>query len=433
MLHHHHLRFGSGQIILTPLTISFKIFVLATALPIIWLSKPENFSIHTSEYYALILLSALGMGFLITTENILMLFVSLELFSLSLYGLTAFYKTHLSSAEAALKYFAFGGVSSAFLLFGLSYLFGSTNSLSLHELKNNYALLAHPSSLLLTAFFLILVGLGFKIAAAPFHFWAPDVYEGAPTMVAAWIATGSKIASFFILIKILQLAIPYGALRLDWTSALTFLSALSLIVGNLGALRQTKLKRLLAYSSIGHTGYFLVGLAAMTREGMAAALFYLVPYALANLGIFSIVGIAIHRLKFEGNIKEFAGFWRRSPFLSFLTMLLMLSLAGLPPLGGFIGKYYLFLAAIQSQPQFILMNGNLYPLVALALAMSAVSLYYYLKIIKTFLVLEPAEKSTALKINFLEGLSLLVIAILVVALGIFPQPLIHFMNDSLPK
>ena len=383
---------------------------------------------HVGEYYAMLLLATLGMGFLVTTQNILMAFVALELISLSLYALTAFRKTSRTSAEAAIKYFTFGGLSSAFLLFGFSYLYGVTNSLQFDALIT----VKESSPLLLLAILFIFVGLGFKVAVVPFHLWAPDVYQCAPTPVAGWVATGSKIASAFLFVRILQPVADNADLHAVALPALSAIAAASMLIGNLGALRQTNLKRLLAYSGIANMGYLLVGAIALSNNGLASSLFYVLIYSLANLGAFGVVGALTDQLGREAQIDDFKGCWRRSPGLACAFLIFFLSLAGIPPLAGFVGKYYLFFAAIEKGN---LLGGGMgdgyYLLVGFALLMSVVSLYYYVKVLKVFLVFEDQANALRLKLESVLAFCIFALAGSVLALGLYPEPFIQFIRVTL--
>ena len=418
-----------GQLVLTPLTLGFKALVFALALFVIQFAKPQVPNKHVSEYFSLILLSTLGMGFLITAQNLIMFFVSIELISLSLYGLTAFQNDKRYSVEAGIKYFAIGGVSSAFLLFGISYLYGATHALNFDGIAS--AIETAPSSYLLIASLCLVVGLGFKIAAAPFHLWAPDTYQCAPVPVAAWIATGSKIASFFVLIQLFGPILESSVDRDTLIKGLVIVSVLSMVLGNIGALRQSCVKRLLAYSSVAHAGYILIGLIAANKDGQVSMLYYVVIYSFATLGAFAVIGIINNRLGREAYIADFNGCWKQNPRLSLLFLIFILSLAGIPPLSGFVGKLYLFMAAIGSQPEIASWSDGYYWLIAVALLMSAVSLYYYVKVLKAFLVSNDTPGLPKLTIGKAEGWGLIILAILVVGLGIYPTGLIEFISSSL--
>ena len=420
-----------GQLVLTPLTLGFKALVFILALFVIQFAKPQVPNNHVSEYFGLILLSTLGMGFVITAQNLIMFFVSLELISLSLYGLTAFQNRKDFSVEAGVKYFAIGGVSSAFLLFGLSYLYGATHALSFADITAVLQSGQAPDSYLLIAATCIVVGLGFKIAAAPFHLWAPDTYQCAPVPVASWIATGSKIASFYVLIQLFGPVLEHSVNKDTLISGLVLLSVVSMVLGNIGALRQHCVKRLLAYSSVAHAGYILIGLLAANKAGYVSILFYIVTYSFATLGAFAIVGIINDRLGREAEIDDFKGCWKQNPRLSLLFMIFVLSLAGIPPLAGFFGKLYVFMAAIGSQPEISSWNDGYYWLIAVALMMSAVSLFYYVKVLKAFLVADDSPTLAPIKLGKLEGFGLFVLAALVVGLGIYPTALVGFIASYL--
>lgn len=426
-----HYSIGQDQIVLNPLTLGAKGLLFGMATIVCILSADHAPCSHVSEYYALLLLSTLGAGFLVCTQNILLLFVALELISLSLYALTAFNKSSRASTEAGIKYFTFGAVSSAFLLFGLSYFYGVVQTLNLHNATLAVAALETIPPLLRVAMLFILVGLGFKIAMAPFHFWVPDVYQCAPTPIAGWIASGSKVAGFYVLIQILQPVSITPSTESIWIGALALGATLSLIVGNLGALRQNNLKRLLAYSAVGHAGYMLIGVLSGTVEGMASVFFYVILYALANLGAFGVINIACDRNGTSGDIQDLAGCWKRSPFLALIMGVYFLSLAGIPPLAGFIGKLYLFFSAIEAQPIIAHWYQGYYWLVALALLMSAVSLYYYLRVLKTCFVTDPAPEAPKIHATAAEWICLTLLALLLITIGLFPDPIIHFIRSAL--
>jgi NADH-quinone oxidoreductase subunit N len=284
--------------------------------------------------------------------------------------------------------------------------------------------------MLIASAFLI-VGLGFKIAAAPFHLWAPDTYQCAPVPVAAWVATGSKIASFFVLIQLFGPILEFSVDRDTLITGLVVVSIVSMVLGNIGALRQSCVKRLLAYSSVAHAGYMLIGLIAANKDGQVSILYYIVIYSFATLGAFAIIGIINDRLGREAYISDFNGCWKQNPRLSLLFMIFILSLAGIPPLSGFFGKVYLFMAAIGSQPEIASWTDGYYWLVAVALLMSAVSLFYYVKVLKAFLVSNDTPKSPEVTIGKAEGLGLIILAALVVGLGVYPTGLVDFISANL--
>jgi NADH-quinone oxidoreductase subunit N len=364
--------FSNGMLVLDALTRLIKPMLLLMTVFTALISIDTNFTDHVGEFFALLLLASLGMMFLVSTENVLMIFISLELLSLSLYILTAFNKQNLKSAEAALKYFLIGGISAAFMLFGLSLLYGLSGEIELRKI----ALKVSSDPLLVTALIMVLAGFGFKVAAVPFHLWAPDAYQGAPTASAAFIASGSKLASFFILAKVMMLGFNGDA----WLVVVAIIAALSILVGNLAAIAQSSVRRLLAYSAVAQAGYMLTGLLANNDHGFASLIYYAATYAVTALGAFGVVAIVQERGGGE-QLSAFAGLSKRSPALAFCMLIFLLSLAGIPPLAGFFGKFYLFSAAT---------GGGLLWLVILAIAMSAVSLYYYLQVLKQIYVI-PAE------------------------------------------
>src|SRR5437016_706579 len=366
----------SGMLVVDPLTQLVKQALLVLTVATGLVSLDSRFTDHVGEYFALLLLATVGMMFLVSSENLLMIFISLELTSLALYILTAFNKRNPSSAEAALKYFLFGGMAAAFTLFGLSLLYGLTGSI---ELRPIAAALQGKGldPLLAAAIVMTVIGFGFKIAAVPFHLWAPDAYQGAPTPSAAFIASGSKVASFFILAKIMMVGFAgaegSGAWRgfaAGWVPLLAMIALFSMVLGNLAAIAQSNVKRLLAYSAIAHGGYALLGVLAANVQGIASLVYYVVTYALTVLGAFGVVS-AVEERAGDARLSDFAGLSRRAPVLSLCMMIFMLSLAGIPPLAGFFGKFYLFSAAAGAEPKSL---GLLW-LVVVAIGMSAVSLY----------------------------------------------------------
>lgn len=417
-----------GQLVLNTSTLTLKALLYAMGLGVLPLAKRDQITPQVSEYFALLLLATLGMGFVVTSRNLLGAFVALELVSLSLYAMTVLNQAKRASAEAALKYLTFGAVSSGFLLFGLSYLYGATGQLDLTQMDMQH------SPMLVLAYLLIFVGLGFKLALAPFHLWAPDVYQNAPTPVAGWIGSGSKIAAAALLIALLK---PVSSTLKDaLVPALAALAVLSMVVGNLGALRQTNLKRLLAYSAIANAGYLLVGVVAFSAEGNTSVIFYILVYSLASLGAFGVVAVLTDTLGRDAEISDFNGCWTKTPGLAVAFLVFVLSLAGIPPLAGFLGKFYLFYAAIEAAPEAASWHDGFYWLVAFALIMSVVSLYYYLRVLKAFLVAPSDDGKAAsiapIKIGWAAGVTLCLLAIAVLALGLWPEPLLELLRDLSP-
>lgn len=422
------LAFLDRTLVVNNLTATFGLVIVALTILTAVLSMETDLGRHVGEYYATLLFGAVGMLLLVGTEELLTIFVALELTSLCLYILTAFHKGALPSQEAAVKYFMFGAISSAFLLFGLSYLYGMAGTTNLRQIA---VLLAQaPAGPLLTvALLFTIVGFGFKIAVVPFHLWAPDAYQGAPTPVTAFIATGSKVASVVVMIKVLFVGFAglKGSAAADqwapgWTMLLAITAAASLILGNVVAIVQSNIKRLLAYSSIAHAGYILIGFVAANQMGATAVLFYIIVYALTNLGAFGVV-VALAKQAGGEDLDHFNGMAQRAPFLSLLMLVFVLSLAGIPPLSGFFGKFYLFAAAVQRDAQ----QYGLLWLVTLGILMSAVSLYYYLILLKHMYIAAPAAPTpvkTPAYVNTVLG----IVALVVIALGVIPEPLLALLR-----
>ena len=412
-----------GMLVITPLTSLFKIICLTLAFFTVILARSAGHVrfFNPGEYLAMILLATIGLMLLVGSEELLMIFIGLELTGLSLYVLTAFDKTDLRSAEAGLKYFLFGSTASAFTLFGLSFIYGMAGTTGLVAIAQKLSV--QPiSPLLFAGIVMTLIGFAFKVAAAPFHLWAPDAYEGAPVPSAAFIASGSKVASFVVLGKIvltgfgpLQGSAAWHAMSAGWSPLLAVLAALSIVVGNLVALAQKNVRRLLAYSAVAHAGYTLLGLIAGGRDGFSATLFYTTVYAFTLVGAFGVVAF-VRRETGGDDLQNFAGLRARSPLLAGCMAIFMLSLAGLPPLAGFFGKFYLFSAALRAGP-----NQGLLWLVALALFGSLISLYYYLIVLKVIFVEEPLRDTPAVPLDFLQRFSLTVLAVVVLFLGLAPQ------------
>ncbi len=419
-------KYADGMLVIDPLTQLIKQAILVLTVFTALISIESKFTEHVGEYFALLVLATVGMMFLVSAENILMIFVALELLSLSLYIMTAFNRQNLQSAEAALKYFLFGGMAAAFMLFGLSLLYGMTGSLNLPQIAAKLA--AHKlDPLLVVALVMVVIGFGFKVAAVPFHLWAPDAYQGAPTPSAAFIASGSKVASFFILAKVMVLGFAgaegsgaWRAFAQGWVPLLAVIAALSVVLGNLVAIVQTSVKRLLAYSAIAHAGYMLLGVLAdgakpHGQHGIASLIYYVVTYGLTTIGAFGVVAVVQEKTGGE-SFGNFAGLSKRAPVLSFCMMIFMLSLAGIPPLAGFFGKFYLFTAAVGAAK-----NLGLLWLVILAIAMSAVSLYYYLQVLKQIYVAPAPDGAPAVACGWVTQFAIVLLAAGVVILGCAPN------------
>ena len=415
-----------GMLVVTPLAQMVEAVLAVFTILAVLISVGSDFTEHIGEYLALMLFATVGMMVLVSTRNLLVIFASLELLSLSLYILTAFNKRSRTSAEGALKYFLFGGMSAAFFLFGISLLYGLSGSVQLAGVAS--ALETQTlTPLWLVAMVMVVTGLGFKIAAAPFHLWAPDAYQGAPTPSAAMIASSSKIASFFVLAAVMVLGLTAGTSawlgpKAAWVPLLEVVAVLSMVVGNLAAIVQSSTRRLLAYSAIGHAGYMLLGILANSEQGLRALLYYVITYALATVGAFGVLAALEH----EGldEIDGLAGLSRRAPWLSFCLLIFLLSLAGIPPLSGFFGKFFVFSSALRA-------GSGLLWLVALAIAMSAVSLYYYLRVLKQVYVRDPADDEGEIHTSLLKRVTIGAVALLVVVLGCYPDLLLNWIDAAM--
>ncbi len=423
------LSFMGRTLVVNDLTAVFNLVLVLLTVMTVVISMDFDLGRHVGEYFATLLFGAVGMMLLVSTEELITIFVALELTSICLYILTAFHKGELRSQEAAVKYFMFGAVSSAFLLFGLSYIYGLTGTTDLREIAGILKT-GESSRLLAVALLFMIVGFGFKVAVVPFHLWAPDAYEGAPTPVTAFIATGSKVASFFIFLKVVIIGFAglsgsafWGRQASGWTMLLAGCAAASMILGNVVAIVQRNVKRLLAYSSIAHAGYIFVGLVAATTMGATSVLFYVIVYALTNLGAFGVVAALSSRVGGD-DIEDFNGMACRAPFLSLLLLVFVLSLAGIPPLGGFFGKFYLFAAAVQCDAQ----HFGLLWLVILGIFMSAVSLYYYLILLKHVYIVKPKDIGRIVTPTYLN-VCLAAAALGVIYLGVYPKPFLELLNS----
>ncbi len=377
------------------------------------------------DYYALVLFATLGMMLMASSFDLIVIFLGLEIVSVSLYILSGFRKKDPKSNEASMKFFLMGSFATSFLIFGIALIygnFGTTNLEKILFLAPFSGFFAGASELLLYAGIgLLIVGFGFKIASVPFHMWMPDVFEGAPTPIAGFISAGPKAAGFAALLRIFLLA--FSSIKPDWTLIFWILAVLSMTTGNLLALWQTNLKRLLAYSSIAHAGYILIAFVSGSNSAISGVLFYLSAYILMNLGAFAVI-ISMGSKEKEGTDlhKEYAGAGVKNPFLGVFMAIFMLSLAGFPPFAGFFAKFYIFSSAIKS--------GYL-GLVIIAVINSLISVYYYLRVI-VYMFMRPAEEEVKpVSIPFSLGLVILLCGIGILALGILPQELLNLAYNSI--
>ena len=380
----------------------FLINVILTVLISMKYLKKEE--VEDGEYYSLILFATTGMMLMASAKDLIILYLGLELMALSTYILAGIKRRDIKSNEAAIKYFLLGAFSSALLLYGISLLYGMTGSTDIYVIAA-FLKKTTTTPVLLVSMILIAVAFSFKIAAAPFHMWAPDVYEGAPTSVTAFMSVGPKAAGFAVFGRVFF--VSFGSLQTDWTPILIGICILTMAVGNLVALVQTNIKRMLAYSSIAHAGYALLGIIAGTGEGMSAMMVYLLIYAFMNIGAFAIVIL----LDKGDEINDYAGLSKTHPLVAALMLVFMFSLTGIPPTAGFIGKFNLFVIAI---------NSGYTWLVVIAVIFSAISAYYYLRIVMN-MYMKLSEGEAAITISPTLGAALLITVLAVFAIGIVPS------------
>jgi NADH-quinone oxidoreductase subunit N len=387
---------------------------LAVLLSIDYLRRD---GIESGEYYALVLMSTSGMLLLASAGDLLVVFLGIELMSLPLYVLAGLFKTRLAAGEASMKYFLLGVFATTFLLYGTALIFGATGATNLDRI----AAAARPGDALITVGLgLLLVGFGFKISSVPFHMWAPDVYEGAPTSITAFIATGSKAAALGALLRVLAVALR--AVQPDWTVILWAVAAVTMTVGNVVAIAQSNLKRMLAYSSVAHVGYMLVGLVAGGVPGAGAVLYYLLAYTFTTTGAFGVILMLVERTGEEAvDVRDYAGLARRHPLLAATLSLFLLSLIGIPPLAGFVGKFYLFGSAVRA--------GYLW-LTVVGVLNSAIAAYYYLRVIVYMYMREPDTMAARLAPTFAGSLALAIAAVGIVLLGLVPAPFVDLAQAA---
>ena len=347
------------------------VFMAGAALTALFMIDQEPDGRH-GEFYALLLVATLGMNLMASSADLVMLYLAIETTSLPLYVMAGFMTRDPRSTEAGIKYFLFGAMTAAVMLFGFSLLFGFTGTTNLYAMAEQVTNGSLSPVALVMALLLVLVGFGFKVSAVPFHFWAPDVYEGAPTPVAGFLSTASKAAGFAVLMRVLVAVFP--PIVVNWPVLVAILAAASMIIGNLLALAQRNIKRLLAYSSIAQAGYILVGVMANSEFGMTAAAFYLISYLVTNLAAFGIVAL-VGRTLCSDDLEAYAGLHRRSPGLAMALLVALLSLGGIPPFSGFMGKLLVFGAAVQSGPMGVV-------LAFIGVFTSVIALYYYLTVLR---------------------------------------------------
>ncbi len=410
----------------------FKLLILITTLFIVLFSmssqEVNSCPDRHGEYYALILGMVIGMFFMVSANDLILIYLSLELLSLSSYVLAGFVKTSVRNSEASLKYIIYGSASSGIMLFGISILYGISGSTNLHEINS---ILQSPTANQLTflmSILMIFAGIGFKISIVPFHFWTPDVYEGAPISITAFLSVASKAAGFAVLIRFLKITFAQGLDKsgywqmlsyIDWQMLLISFSIITMTFGNFAALWQDNLKRMLAYSSIAHAGYLMLGVAVLSDQGLMAVLVYFSIYLFMNLGAFYIVMLIANKINSE-EIDDYKGLGYSLPLLGTALGIFLVSLTGLPPTAGFIGKLYLFIA---------LVDANMITVAIIALLNTVVSLYYYIRVLKA-MFLDKTDKKVEINLSPLNYIVLLLLIAPVLILGVYFTPLINIAKES---
>jgi NADH-quinone oxidoreductase subunit N len=425
----------SNMYAVDPFSLFFKCIILLSSLLIVAFSFNSN-ELHSGklrvgEYYALLVSMTLGMFLMSSASNLIMMYLSIELTSLSSYILAGYTKEAKDSSEASLKYVIYGALSSGMMLYGISLLYGLTGSVDVYGI--NRALHGNDINVvaLMIAGILTIVGFGYKISAVPFHFWTPDVYEGAPITITAFLSVASKAAGFAMMIRFFTMTFVESTVSLsegvwtiiagfDWNQIIAWLSVVTMTVGNLVALWQSNLKRLLAYSSIAHAGYMLMGVVVLSSEGIAAVLIYFGVYLFMNLGAFYLVMLVANKTGTE-DIESYKGLGYRTPLIGVAMTIFLLSLTGIPPTAGFIGKLYLFAALI---------NAKWFWLAIIGALNSVVSLYYYVKVLRNMFLVEPTESQGAISFSVSQVVLLFVLLLPTLLFGLYFSPLVEFAHAS---
>ena len=413
--------FFSGTFLLDPFSTFFKfVFYIACGLGILLsINYLKIEDVHRGEYYALMLFATSGMMLMASAGDLITLYLGLELMALSIYILAGFLRKDNRSNEAAIKYLVLGAFSSGIMLYGMSLLYGLTGTTNLAGILAFLQKTDLANPVLFLAMIMLIVSFGFKVAAVPFHMWVPDVYEGAPTSVTAFMSAGPKVAGFAVLLRVFVYALQ--PLHEHSSTIIAGLAVLTMGVGNVLALSQTNIKRMLAYSSIAHAGYALVGLAAGTADGASSVMLYVLIYALMNMGAFGIV-IMLRKAGVRGEeITDYAGLGKTNKMAAFLMLIFMFSLTGIPPTAGFVGKFYIFKAAVQA---------NLVWLAVVGVLFSAISAYFYLRVIMVMYMSEPTGKFELATAPSL-ALALTVSVLAVIVIGVYPADVLNYARASI--
>jgi NADH-quinone oxidoreductase subunit N len=405
-----------GMYIVDQYSIFFKqIFIIAAILVVMGSMRYVNEMGSQSEYYSMLVFTLLGMMVMASAGDFITLYLGLELMTIAFCILVCFRKLETKSVEAGIKYILLAGMSSAVLLYGMSLIYGLTGTVQINEIAG-IVKQGTASPLLLLGVVMLIAGFGFKISAVPFHMWSPDVYEGAPTPVTSFLAVGSKAASFAIILRVFVGALP--GIFSSWSMVVAILAAVTIIIGNLVAIPQTNIKRMLAYSSIGQAGYILVGLVAATEAGIKGVMFYALLYVFSTVGAFTVVSSVFDAIGSE-EIKDYAGLSQRAPLLAAVLTMSMLSMAGIPPLAGFVGKFYLFSTIVD----------NYLWLVFIGLVMSMISVYYYLRVALVIYRDKPLDE-TPITVSSSVAITLIITMVITVILGVYPGPVAEISNTA---
>ena len=397
---------------------SFKVLFLFAAAMTALLSADVEGVEDRGEYYALLVVATLGMSLMASSADMIMLFLAIETTSIPLYILAGFKKGDDKSTEAGLKYFLFGALTSAVMLYGFSLLYGFSGDTNIYRLSEAMHAGAVSPWMIGGMAALVLVGFSFKISAVPFHFWAPDVYEGAPTPITAFISTASKAAGFAVLLRFMLAVFP--AIEAEWVTLVAIMATVTMTVGNLLALPQTNIKRLLAYSSIAHAGYAMIGLVALSSFGTASVIFYLIGYVVTNIAAFAVV-ILFARSAGSDEIVDYAGLSRRSPGLALVLLVALLSLGGMPPLAGFVAKFYVFAAAVESGWIWLAFVG---------VVNAIIGLYYYMTVLKVVYLYRSEDEDKPIVIPRAYALVLVICVIAILAIGTLSAPWLDWSINS---
>lgn len=425
---------GKGLLTIDPFGTFFKLIIVLSSLFIITFSmlstELDECKDRLGEYYTLIFGMIIGMFIMSSAADLIVIYLSVELLSLSSYVLAGFVKNSFRNSEASLKYLIYGAVSSGIMLFGISIIYGLTGSTNIYEINSLIQSAGFNTLPFILAGVLIFTGIGFKISVAPFHFWTPDVYEGAPIAITAYLSVASKAAGFALLIRFIKVTFiqtidsaGYWQLVqiIDWQSFFILLSIITMTLGNFAALWQDNLKRMLAYSSIAHAGYLMLGLAVLSNQGLVAILIYFAVYLFMNLGAFLVVLLIANKTGSE-NIDDYRGLGYATPFLGISLAIFLVALTGIPPTAGFIGKLYLFIALI---------DANMFIVAFIALLNTVVSLYYYIRVLKNMYLVKVEKPVAELHTSPFAAVIIIILIIPVLLFGVYFTPLVDFATNSI--